>query len=524
MKRTIQYHDYIILGAGPAGLQLGYYFEQQKKDYKILESGDSVGTSFKTFPRHRTLISINKVHTGFDDAEVNLRWDWNSLLNDDDVLFKDFDKNYFPHADSLVEYLQFYANHYGMNIDHNQEVTTISREENDGFFMLHTQQGITYQCRKLIVATGFRKANSPNIPGMELTQCYTKVSVDPQDYINQDVLVIGKGNSAFEMADSIVGTAAVIHVISPEVLQFAWETHYVGHLRAVNNNFLDTYQLKSQNALLDGFVESIEKEDGKYIVDVNYLHASGEQEKLSYDKVINCTGFKFDNSLFDKAIRPEMCAMNKFPLQTNEWESVNVKDLYFAGTITHMRDYRKTTSGFIHGFRYNIKALSKILNFKYDNAPIAHRLVNTNIDDLVEESLKRINRSSALWQQFGYLVDVVELAVDSSQGTYYEELPLDYVKESYLKGCAEFLTISLEFGKVKGNPFAINRNPVPDKAKDSVFLHPVFRHFVNGEQVSEFHLLENLYGEWRDINDHIAPLKEYLTQTLSTEALACDYD
>ena len=114
--------------------------------------------------------------------------------------------------------------------------------------------------------------------------------------------------------------------------------------------------------------------------------------------------------------------------------------------------------------------------------------------------------------------------MDSEQGVYYEELPLDYVKESYLKDSTQFLTVSLEFGKVDGNPFAINRNPVPDKAKDSVFLHPVFRHFVNGKQVSEFHLLENLYGEWKDSNDHIMPLKEYLSQTLSTQVLECDYD
>ena len=43
-----------------------------------------------------------------------------------------------------------------------------------------------------------------------------------------------------------------MHVAGPSPLRLAWKTHYVGHLRAVNNNFLDTYQLKSQNAVLDG--------------------------------------------------------------------------------------------------------------------------------------------------------------------------------------------------------------------------------------------------------------------------------
>lgn len=508
-------HDYVILGAGPAGLQLGYYFEQSKLDYIIIESGSGVGTSFKTFPRHRTLISINKVHTGFDDSEINLRWDWNSLLNDEDLLFKEFNQDYFPNADSLVDYLEQYASKFGMNIDFNQEVTNISRESDDGLFALHTAGEATYKCKILIIATGFRKPNQPNIPGMELTECYSNVSVDPKDYINQEVLIVGKGNSAFEMADSLIPSAAVIHVISPKVLQFAWETHYVGHLRAINNNFLDTYQLKSQNALLDGFVEGIEKKDGKYYVAVNYLHASGEREVLTYDKVINCTGFKFDNSLFDQNVRPSMCNRNKFPLQTNEWESTNVKDMYFAGTITHVRDYRKTTSGFIHGFRYNVKALHKILQYKYRHQPIVSREIDIDVDSIIEHSMARINRSSALWQQFGFLVDVIDMASIPRRGIYLEELPVDYVREVYLKDCDNYLTVSLEFGKVTGNPFAINRTPMPEQANKSVFLHPVFRQFRDGKLTSEFHLLEDLYGKWEDNKQHLVPLKNHLVGTLN---------
>jgi hypothetical protein len=55
-------------------------------DYLVLEAGDAAGTFFRTFPRHRQLISINKPHTGTDDPELNLRLDWNSLLTDDPAL------------------------------------------------------------------------------------------------------------------------------------------------------------------------------------------------------------------------------------------------------------------------------------------------------------------------------------------------------------------------------------------------------------------------------------------------------
>ena len=78
--------EYLIIGAGPAGLQLGYFLAQSGREYLILEAGARAGTFFETFPRHRRLISINKVYTGYDDPEINLRWDWHSLLSERDDL------------------------------------------------------------------------------------------------------------------------------------------------------------------------------------------------------------------------------------------------------------------------------------------------------------------------------------------------------------------------------------------------------------------------------------------------------
>ena len=83
-KTAAQHYDYLIIGAGPAGLQMGYFLEKAQRSYLILEAGATPGTFFTKFPRHRKLISINKVYTGFDDVELHLRWDWNSLLSDDE--------------------------------------------------------------------------------------------------------------------------------------------------------------------------------------------------------------------------------------------------------------------------------------------------------------------------------------------------------------------------------------------------------------------------------------------------------
>ena len=53
--------DYLIIGAGPAGLQLGYYLEKESKNYQILEAGDSAGTFFKKFPIVRGFVGPTQI-------------------------------------------------------------------------------------------------------------------------------------------------------------------------------------------------------------------------------------------------------------------------------------------------------------------------------------------------------------------------------------------------------------------------------------------------------------------------------
>src|SRR6185436_6713646 len=102
---------YLIIGAGPAGLQLAALLEADgKRDYLVLEGAGGPGAFFARFPRHRQLISINKPHTGSDDPELNLRLDWNSLLSDDpSLLFTRYTERYFPDADVMVRYLADFA-------------------------------------------------------------------------------------------------------------------------------------------------------------------------------------------------------------------------------------------------------------------------------------------------------------------------------------------------------------------------------------------------------------------------------
>lgn len=516
---TTQHHQYVIIGAGPAGLQLGYFFEKAGLDYCILEGSDHPGSFFSKFPRHRQLISINKIYTGYDDPILNMRWDWNSLISDSpDMLFKEYSKKYFPHADELVKYLHDFAAFYKLKIQYNARVENISRGNNK--FAVTTKSGDTYGCEHLIVATGLSRPLMPMIKGIELCENYFDISVNPDDFINQRVLIIGKGNSAFETADNLIATAAVIHLISPSVLNFAWKTHYVGHLRAVNNNLLDTYQLKSQNALINGDIEEIIRdENGRYTVRINYSKVKGgETEDIMYDRIIICAGFKMDASIFGEGCQPKLMIKDKFPQLNSRWESVNVPNMFFAGNLTHSRDFRKTTSGFIHGFRYNAEALFNILQKENHNQEFdTETIQEINSGNLMEVMIRRVNLSSALWQQFGFLGDVLIVNKEQDSARYIGGLPVAYINETLCAEADNYFIMTLEYGHTPLDPFSpdlerVNKFDVANAAK-SLFLHPVVRQYARGQQVAELHLIEDFRSEFNRA-EHTEPLREFFSNFL----------
>ena len=81
-RRPFSHWGYCIIGAGPAGIQLGHFLYHAGRDYIIFERNSHAGSFFEKFPRHRKLISLNKRSVrdgrGHDFA---FRHDWNSLID-----------------------------------------------------------------------------------------------------------------------------------------------------------------------------------------------------------------------------------------------------------------------------------------------------------------------------------------------------------------------------------------------------------------------------------------------------------
>ncbi|WP_202970577.1 hypothetical protein [Saccharothrix sp. ALI-22-I] len=245
---------------------------------------------------------------------------------------------------------------------------------------------------------------------------------------------------------------------------------------------------------------------------IAYTLADGEREVLDYDVVVRCTGFRMDDTVFAADCRPRLAPAGRFPATGPDWQSVNVDGLYFAGTLAQSRDTKHASSPFIDGFRYNVRTLSRLLAERYDHRPLDHRTLPDTPTALADTMLDRVNRSSALWSQFEYLVDVFVLDQDHGRVLHYEDLPEDYAVDRF-GDRPHFYTLGLRWGRQEhADLFAIRRRPQPDHAAESAFLHPVIRRYHHHEPIAEQHLLEDLLAQWRRRDRHVEPLRAFLRE------------
>ncbi|OPJ68856.1 FAD-dependent oxidoreductase domain-containing protein 2 [Patagioenas fasciata monilis] len=563
------YHDYCIIGAGPAGLQAAYFLQEASRDYIVFERSHAPGSFFALYPRHRKLISINKWHTGKSNSEFNLRHDWNSLLSHDRrLLFRRYSRDFFPDADAMVRYLEDFASLLKLRVQYNTAIVhvTLERDEqawNGHYFLLTDQDRQNYKCSSLLVATGTWVPNVVNFPGSEYVEGYETVSTNPEDFAGQTVLILGRGNSAFETAENILGVTNFIHMVSRSRVRLSWATHYVGDLRAINNGLLDTYQLKSLDGLLEGDLEDlaiIKDKKGKLHITLRFYlenrNASAgidsitlPQDELDnfatrapYDRVIRCLGWKFDFSIYNRSLRmmPGKGNKIKYPQIKPNYESRGTRGLFVLGTASHSVDFRKSAGGFIHGFRYTTRAVHRLLENRHHGVPWPSTVYP--ITQLTNSIIKRVNEASGLYQMFTVLADIILLRENATAFEYLEEYPVGILAELEMqtgrKAPSGLFVVVMEYGRnfsgADKDVFYYNRAVgEAQHAWQSNFLHPVIYYYKHLPTEREMrlqppdwplprpdaihHIVEDFLTDWTAPNAHILPLRRFLENCLSTD-------
>ena len=485
--RTRMFHQVVIIGAGPGGLQLAQCLGRHNIDYVVLERAARAGSFFEKYPMRRTLLSVNKVHTGIDDSIKNLRWDWNSLITETMQLkFGSYDRAFYPDADALVRYLNDFVASENLNVDYHCNVQRI--DQCDGRFVLQTTAG-DYCCAYLVVATGTPLPYVPSFPGAELAERYDSYDRSTERAKNKDILIIGKGNSAFETADEFLPYAARIHLFSPQYLKTAGLTHFPGHLRQINSPFNETFVLKQQNAVLNGTIDSIERLAAKFLVKVRYTE-NGHPATFNYDRVILCTGFVFDMSPFAENAKPELAFNGKLPALTCHWESTNIPRLFFCGSLMQANDYKKSASAFIHGMRYNACTLSNILLKQMGISNYPTRTVSANANILLDQLFARISHTSSLFHMNDTLCDAFLFSEEDPHFTLMEDVPVTMVENDPEFCSSTRMELRFTYEPPK-KQLARSRN-----FSTPPLIHPVLYFFFNGKRMGECHMYEDVYVEW----------------------------
>uniref|UniRef100_H2YH93 FAD-dependent oxidoreductase domain-containing protein 2 n=1 Tax=Ciona savignyi TaxID=51511 RepID=H2YH93_CIOSA len=552
------YKEYCVIGAGPGGLQMAYFLENAARDYIVFEKGYGAGTFYLKYPIHRLLISINKRNTGKTNKEFNFRHDWNSLVSHDESLqMTKYSEDFFPPADTLVQYLNDFATKLNLKIQYNSTIHDVMKRE-DKLFQMWDQHDNTYTCKYVIMATGIAKPKEPQFQGHEYVDGYEDLSVNRSDFEKQSVLILGRGNAAHETAQHIMGNTNVIHMMSRSTTRLAWATHYVGDLRALNNGILDTYQLKSLDGLFEGDVNELivtkSPLDGRlYILHDNKTLTSPGQDKLptiandavrdGYDRIIRCLGFEFDFDIFHPSLvvnRAGNSRKGKYPRISFLFEALGSRNLYFAGTNAHSLDHRKSAGGFIHGYRYTARSLHHALEWK--NHGVQWPAVKFNNPmDLIPHILKRVNEASDIYQMFSALCDVVIFGEDKISSTYLEAYPCSMLSRlPRVTGHPTpegIMVIAMEYGKNFSpgkDPFHDERvTNEPSQAHQSNFLHPVmyyYNHLITDQMFIGkhkdwilpvpdriLHIVEDFVTKFDAPNPHVLMLRRFLEDNLGVD-------
>jgi len=172
----MNYYDIIIIGAGPIGIACGIEAQKKNISHLILEKGCLVNSIFH-YPTNMIFFSTS------DRLEIG------------DIPFVSHGDK--PTRRESLEYYRRVTESWKLNVKTYEEVKNIF--SNDAGFKVETSK-VEYKAKKIIIATGFFDfPNLLNIPGEEMPKVkHYFDEAHPYAYLN--VVVIGGGNSAVDVA------------------------------------------------------------------------------------------------------------------------------------------------------------------------------------------------------------------------------------------------------------------------------------------------------------------------------------
>ena len=406
-------YDVVVVGSGPGGLQVGHDLARLGVRHAHVSADDAPGGMFRKWPIYERLLSWTKPDAPFRPGTREYEWfDHNSLLTDEPeatatcaaVMDRTHD---VPSRAEMQRQLEVFAERARVLVRYGCRWEA-TRADGDGF-ALETTDG-EYRARRVVFALGVTEPwRPPMIEGCEDIPHYAEAPRTPQELRGRDVVVIGKRNSAFELATGLLPWARKIVLVSPSPIQ----TDVLART-TVRARYLPAYEDHAVGGgvyAVDAAVRRILRTHPGYRVHVDGTSFREGRLQLEGDIAIAATGFA--TPLLDlPQLGVATVAQNRIPALTPFWESVTVPGIFFAGNATQgAPGLRKhgvvSTSAAVQGFRYNARILARRLAGVTSDRLLAR-------DDVIPFLLHELAHAPELWTQKGYLARV--LTADESGG------------------------------------------------------------------------------------------------------------
>ncbi|HSW95921.1 MAG TPA: NAD(P)-binding domain-containing protein [Patescibacteria group bacterium] len=396
----------VVVGSGPGGLQLSYSLGRAGVPHAVISADPSPGGMFRKWPFFQRLLSWTKPYAPEErGTRYYERYDWNSLIGEEDRLralqpgLMD-GTSYFPARAEMEQNLATFARDGGIAVRYGCRWTGTRRDGD--VFVLETSDG-EYRCRVPVFAFGISQPWKPDIPGMDAVPHYADTRA-PETYAAKRILIIGKEVSAFELANGFLPWAKQIILASPRPVALSVVTRSLVGVRARYVQPYEDHVLGGGVVLVNASIDGVDRTATGFRVRTSRSDGGGALI-FEVDDVIATTGFTPPLGDLPELGVP-VAGRERIPSQTALFESIGVPNMYFAGTATRGAPGLKkhglpSSSGAVHGHRYNARILARHIAQKYFGIdPARPRL---EADEVLPYLLREVTRAPELWHQKSYL-------------------------------------------------------------------------------------------------------------------------
>lgn len=347
--------DVLVIGAGQAGLAMGYYLKDLPLSFALLDANPRVGDTWRT--RYDSLVLFTpRTYSALPGLKLS------------------GDPAGYPGKDELADYLETYADHFDLPVHLNTSVQRLERAQ-DGFHVL-TNQG-TYQAKQVVIATGpFQKPFIPNLQGTisdDVYQTHTAFYTNPSQLKPGPVLVVGAGNSGVQIAAELCEERDVYLSIGkkmkimPSVIlnrSLFWWFDVLGLSKATVDSTVG--KILSQNDPIIGTEIKPLLKQGKVKSRGRAQSVRGREvqfadgQTCTVDNIIWATGFEYDHRWIDVP-----GVIDNHGSIVHERGVTKVKGLYFLGLPWQ---YRRG-SALLLGVHQDAQFLAETMSAGHNQAP-----------------------------------------------------------------------------------------------------------------------------------------------------------